>query len=232
MSNFELTAALREETGKGASRRLRRESNLIPAILYGGKEAPQKLSFKTNEVKKATSSDAFFSHILTLDVAGKKEQAVIKAMQRHPAKDVIMHMDFLRVSATEKLIMRVPLYFLGEEKAVGVKAGGVISHVLNDLEIKCLPAHLPEFIEVDVSALGMNESLHLRDIKLPANVELAHSVEKEEDNLTVMGIHSVKELVEIEIGSAAVPTAAEEAAAKKEAAGGAKKEEPKKDAKK
>jgi large subunit ribosomal protein L25 len=229
MSIFELNASLREHTGKGASRRLRRLDNLIPAILYGGTEAPVKLSFKQNEVRKSTSNDAFFSHILTLDVAGKKQQAIIKAMQRHPAKDLIMHMDFLRVSATEKLTMRVPLHFLGEEKAPGVKAGGVFSHVLNELEIKCLPSHLPEFIEVDVSSLEMNASLHLRDIKLPTHVELAHSIEKDEDNLTVIGIHSVKEMVEVEIGPAAVPTAAEEAAAKKEAAApGAKKEESKK----
>jgi large subunit ribosomal protein L25 len=225
---FELNAVLREESGKGASRRLRRLNNLIPAILYGGKEAPVKLSFKQNEVKKATSNDAFFSHILTLDVAGQKQQAIIKAMQRHPAKETIMHMDFLRISATEKFTMRVPLHFLGEDVAPGVKAsGGVFSHVLNEIEIKCLPAHLPEFIEVDVSGLEMNESLHLRDIKLPANVELSHSVELDEDNMTVIAIHSVKELVELEIGPAAVPTAAEEAAAKKEAA---KKEAPKKDA--
>jgi large subunit ribosomal protein L25 len=225
MSIFELNASLREHTGKGASRRLRRLDNLIPAILYGGTEAPVKLSFKQNEVRKSTSNDAFFSHILTLDVAGKKQQAIIKALQRHPAKDIIMHMDFLRVSATEKLTMRVPLHFLGEEKAPGIKTGGVFSHVLNELEVTCLPAHLPEFIEVDVSGLQMNESLHLRDIQLPAHVELAHSVESDADNLTVIGIQSVKEMVEIAVGPAAVPTAAEEAAAKKE---DAKKEPTKK----
>jgi large subunit ribosomal protein L25 len=225
---FELTAQSRADVGKGASRRLRKGAGLIPAIMYGAGKAPAKLSFKENEVRKATQNEAFFSHILTIHAPEGKQQVIIKDLQRHPYKDTILHMDFLRISATEKLTMKVPLHFIGEAVAPGVKSsGGILARLMNDLEIKCLPANLPAFIEVDVSALELNQALHLSDIKLPSGVELAHAIVDEQHNMTVVSVSAVKEVEEIEIGPAAVPTLGDEAAAKAAAEGGeagAKKE--------
>lgn len=218
---FEIRAELRETQGKGASRRLRRESGLVPAILYGGGQPPLKLSFKSNEIRKATSNEAFFSHILTLQIQDEKQQVVIKALQRHPVKDDIIHLDFLRINASEKLEMSVPLHFLGEAIAPGIKnSGGIVSHLMTDINIRCLPANLPEFIEVDVSKLGLNEALHLKDLVLPTGVELAYNLEEEGENLTVVTISSVKEVADIQIGPAAVPTLADQAAAKAASEGG------------
>lgn len=201
---FELTAQAREQVGKSASRRLRREAGLIPAIMYGAGKPPVKLSFKQNELRKATEHEAFFSHILTIHTASGAQQVIIKALQRHPVKDLILHMDFLRISATEKLMMRVPLHFSGEQLSPGVKSGGVIDHLMNDLEIKCLPTNLPEFITIDVSQLELNQALYLNDIKLPHGVELLYPQDDTSHNPIVASVRLIREAVEQEIGSADV----------------------------
>ncbi|MDO8273090.1 MAG: 50S ribosomal protein L25/general stress protein Ctc [Gammaproteobacteria bacterium] len=179
MSNeFELNVTVRTDLGKGASRRLRRLADLIPAIIYGEGKAPVNITIPHKDILKAVSNEAFFSHIVTLNVDGKKEQGVIKALQRHPAKPRILHADFQRVSADHAISVAVPLHFVNEDKCKGVKiGGGSIIKALNELQISCLPKDLPEFIEVDMTDLGVGEAIHISQIKLPkgvSSVELTH----------------------------------------------------------
>jgi large subunit ribosomal protein L25 len=187
--SFELEADVRQDTGKGASRRLR-HTNKVPAVVYGADKDAQSLTLDHNKVIHALSHEAFYSHILTLKVEGKKESVILKDLQRDPSAPRILHMDFLRIKADQKLQMHIPLHFIGDELAPGVKDGGVISHLIADVEVSCLPANLPEFIEVDTSKLGMNETLHLSDLKLPKGVELtafAHGAESHDH--PVVSIH-------------------------------------------
>ncbi len=179
MSNeFELNVTVRTDLGKGASRRLRRLADLVPAIIYGEGKAPVNITIPHKDILKALSNEAFFSHIITLNVDGKKEQGVIKALQRHPAKPRILHADFQRVSADHAITVAVPLHFINEEKCKGVKiGGGSIIKALNELQISCLPKDLPEFIEVDMADLGVGEAIHISQIKLPkgvSSVDLTH----------------------------------------------------------
>ena len=158
-TDFTLHAKGREVSGKGASRRLRRLAGEIPAIVYGGKKDPQSLTLIHKDVLKALENEAYYSHIISLDVDGKSQDVVLKDVQRHPAKTAILHLDFLRINKTTALTIRVPLHFINEDNCVGVKKeGGIISHTMSELEVQCLPKDLPEFIEVDVSelALGFN----------------------------------------------------------------------------
>ncbi|MEK7258239.1 MAG: 50S ribosomal protein L25/general stress protein Ctc [Pseudomonadota bacterium] len=179
MSNeFELNVTVRTDLGKGASRRLRRLADLVPAIIYGEGKAPVNITIPHKDILKAVSNEAFFSHIITLNVDGKKEQGVIKALQRHPAKPRILHADFQRVSADHAISVAVPLHFINEDKCKGVKlGGGSIIKALNELQISCLPKDLPEFIEVDMADLGVGEAIHISQIKLPkgvSSVDLTH----------------------------------------------------------
>ncbi|MEO5702279.1 MAG: 50S ribosomal protein L25/general stress protein Ctc [Gammaproteobacteria bacterium] len=170
--NFELMAEQRNDLGKGASRRLRR-ANKIPGVIYGGEQAAQSLTLDHNAVARHLEHEAFYSHILTVMIDGQEQKAVLRDLQRHPSKPRILHLDLQRVSATEKLRMRVPLHFIGEDVAPGVKqSGGIVSHLLSDAEVLCLAADLPEFIEVDLSELKLGDAVHLSDLKLPAGVEL------------------------------------------------------------
>lgn len=171
---YELSAEVREKMGSGASRRLR-QTDKIPAILYGGgsEKKPEMLTLNHFHVNKALENEAFYSHILTLNINGDKQQAVLKDIQRHPYKPKILHMDFYRINANEKIIMNVPLHFVGESRDVpGIKKGGVMTHILTSVEIRCLPKDLPEYIEVDVSKMELDEIIHLSQLKLPANIEL------------------------------------------------------------
>ena len=170
---FELEATTRTTHGKAETRRLRRLENRVPAIIYGAGKDSESVSLDHNAVQTALKNEAFYSHILTVKVDGKPQKTVLKDLQRHPFKSKIMHMDFLRISATEKLTMQVPLHFKGEDVAPGVKQeSGEISHIMNEVEIKCLPSDLPEFIEADLSQLKLNESLTLSQLSLPKGVEL------------------------------------------------------------
>ncbi|MEH6544607.1 MAG: 50S ribosomal protein L25/general stress protein Ctc [Porticoccaceae bacterium] len=171
MVDFVLNATVRTNVGKGASRRLRRLENLVPAIIYGTGKEPEMISLTHNEFAHALENEAFYSHIITIDIAGKKQDVIIKDLQRHPAKPILLHADFLRVSKTQKLTTRVPLHFLNEDTCVGVKvSGGIVQHNISDIEIECLPANLPEYIEVDMAEVDMGDIVHLTDIKLPKDV--------------------------------------------------------------
>jgi len=215
--SFDLNADVRNDMGKGASRRLRRTGK-VPAILYGAGKDPQLLQLSHNEVMRNLEHEAFYSHILSVKVGGKVEQAVLKDLQRHPHKPIIMHLDLQRVSATEKLRMHVPLHFIGEDMAPGVKqGGGIISHLLNDVEILCFPKDLPEYLEVDVSALQLNETLHLSDVRLPTGVDLVELLHGAEHDQPVVSIHLPRAAIEAE--AAATP---EEAAAPESPASGTK----------
>ncbi len=173
MEDFAIVANLRDDKGKGASRRLRR-TGYVPGILYGADKDPVSIQLEHNDVLKHTELEAFYSHILTLKLPNGSERVVLKDMQRHPYKAQVMHMDFLRVSENEMLTMRVPLHFINEEKCVGVKDhGGVVSHLMTELEVLCLPRNLPEYIEVDILELDVGDALHLADLKIPEGVEIA-----------------------------------------------------------
>ena len=163
-----LDAEVRTDLGKGASRRLR-HANKVPAILYGEGKDPISLTLEHKNVFRAQQEEAFYTQVITLNIAGKPVECLIKDMQRHPFKQVVMHLDFLRIDATHAVQTNAPIHFVNEEAAV--KKGGVISHLVNEIAVTCLPADLPEFIEVDLIDLKMAESLHLSDLKLPEGVE-------------------------------------------------------------
>lgn len=203
MSNvFELKAQARVEHGKAKSRRMRREAGVVPAVVYGAKKEPVSVSLAHNEVVKALENEAFYSHVLTLEIDGKAEKVVLKDLQRHVFKPVILHMDFMRVDAKSKLNMTVPLHFINEEVAKGVKlGGGVITHNMTDVEISCLPADLPEYIEVDMADVEIDQSVHLSDIKLPKGVEIVALAHGADHNYTVAAISAPKAEEEIPEGA-------------------------------
>jgi large subunit ribosomal protein L25 len=173
-ADFEVIAEPRSDMGKGASRRLRR-SGLLPAVVYGAHREPAMISLKHHELVHALENEAFYSNLLTLKVDGKAETVVLKDLQRHPAKPFILHVDFQRVQADEKIRLHVPIHFVNEDTSPGIKMGGQASHVMGDVEISCLPKDLPEFVEVDMSKLEMGAILHASELTLPAGVELAAS---------------------------------------------------------
>lgn len=180
---FEVQAELRTDLGKGASRRLRHAGH-VPAIVYGSDEAPISVTLEHNKFLRHLAEDAFYSHILTLSVDGKKQQVVLKDLQRHPASDVkIMHADFLRVSANHALTMNIPLHFNGEDIAPGVKSGGLVAHLMTEVEVSCLPKDLPESIDIDVSKLDMDETIHLSELVLPTGVTLTALSHNQDEEL-------------------------------------------------
>ena len=167
-----LNAEPREDVGKGASRRLRRLEKRVPGIIYGGDAAPQSVSLEARELAKAESIEAFYSQVLELQLSGSKIAAVVKDLQRHPARGDIMHIDFLRVQADHALTVNLSLHLVGEEDCVGVKAGGRLSQNMNEVTVTALPAALPEYLEIDVSGLEAGSTLHLSDITLPEGVAI------------------------------------------------------------
>lgn len=192
-TEFILNAEARALHGKGASRRLRRLEQKVPAILYGAGKDPQSISLAANELKKATESEAFYASVLTLNLDGESVQAVVKDMQRHPAKGHVMHADFQRVDANQKLHMNVPLHFMNEEKCKGVKLqGGLIAHQMSEVEIVCYAKDLPEFIEVDMEAYEVGTTLHLTDIVLPEGVEIAALMQGDDHDLPIVSVNAPK----------------------------------------
>lgn len=170
---FTLNAEARSDLGKGASRRLRRLASQVPAVIYGGDKAPVSISLLAKEVAKLLENEAAYSHVIALTVGGAVETVVIKALQRHPAKGHVLHADFVRVVAGQKLTAHVPLHFLNQETSVGVKQqGGEVSHSAVEVEVSCLPKDLPEFINVDMANVEVGQILHMSDLVLPAGVEL------------------------------------------------------------
>ena len=194
MSNqFELTDEAREDIGKGASRSLRREQGKIPAVVYGAGKDAQALTMEHDAVMHALENEAFYSSIISLKVGnGRAQNVILKDVQRHAYKPTIMHVDFLRVRSDEVLTVHAPIHFLNEETAVGVKEGGALSKQLTEIEISCLPKDLPEFIEVDVAKLGMDQTLHLSAISLPEGVDIVALKAEEPNDMAVASIHMPK----------------------------------------
>ncbi len=236
-TSFELVAEFRENQGKGASRRLRREGK-VPAILYGGHSDARALSLSHQKLIIMLENERFYSTILNLKVGEQTQAAILKDVQRHPYKNAIVHVDFQRVEDNEKIRISIPLHFVGAAVSPGVKTqGGLVSHMRTEVDVSCLPKDLPEFIEVDLSKLGLNESIHLSQLNVPEGVELL-ALAKEDS--AVVAIHSPR-AEEPEAAAAAgaaegaaAPAAAPAAAAKKAepAKADAKAAPAKKDAKK
>ena len=220
---FDLIAEIREDQGKGASRRLRR-SGKVPAIIYGAGRPPRQLAFDHNRVIQQLENESFYSSILNIKVGGKSQAAIVKDIQRHPAKSIIMHMDFQRIVAGEKIKMNVPIHYLNAEESVGVKQeGGSVSQLVNDVEVSCLPKDLPEYFEVDIVELKLNEMLHLSDIKVPEGVEIPELAQGPEHDHAIVSIQLIKvveEVEEAEVEEAAEGETPAEGAAPAEDAGG------------
>ncbi len=191
-----LDAEVRTDMGKGASRRLRREDK-VPAILYGAGKDPQSITLTHNKVLQAQEFEAFYSQVLTLNVGGKKVEALLKDIQRHPYKLKIMHIDFLRIDAKQEVTTNVPLHFINEDKANSIKVeGGHAEHHINDVEITCLPGDLPEYIEVDITNIELGQTYHLSDIVVPEGVVLSELAKGEEHDQAVVTVKLAKVAVE------------------------------------
>jgi large subunit ribosomal protein L25 len=218
-TSFELTAEFRETQGKGASRRLRHEGK-VPAILYGGHLEARALTLSHQKLAIMLDNERFYSTILNLKVGSETQAAILKDVQRHPFKNAIVHVDFQRVEENEKIRISIPLHFTGAAVSPGVKSqGGLVSHMRTEVEVSCLPKDLPEFIEVDISGLSLNESIHLSQLKIPTGVVL---VELAKEDAAVVAIHSPRaEEPEPTAAAAAGAPAAEGAAAAAPAAGAA-----------
>ncbi|MEC7285652.1 MAG: 50S ribosomal protein L25/general stress protein Ctc [Pseudomonadota bacterium] len=178
-ANFKLDASVRTDLGKGASRRLRREDKL-PGIIYGGEEAPVSITLDHKKVNNSADFEAFYSHVLEINLDGKVVEVLVKDMQRHPFKPKITHIDFQRVIAGQDVHTNVPLHFVNEEKSAAVKAGGIAEHHVTEIEVTCLPKNLPEFIEVDMAAVEMGQTVHLSDLTLPAGVSSVELAKNDE----------------------------------------------------
>ncbi|MDH3988177.1 MAG: 50S ribosomal protein L25/general stress protein Ctc [Gammaproteobacteria bacterium] len=196
--DFDLIAEIREDQGKGASRRLRR-SGKVPAIIYGAGRPPRQLTFDHNRVIQQLENESFYSSILNIKVGEKSQAAIVKDIQRHPAKRIIMHMDFQRIVEGEKIKMNVPIHYLNAEESIGVKQeGGSVSQLVNDVEVSCLPKDLPEYFEVDIAELKLNEMLHLSDIKVPEGVEIPELAQGPEHDHAIVSIQLIKVVEEVE----------------------------------
>ncbi len=208
MAEHIIKAAGRKDEGKGASRRLRHAA-LIPAVIYGGEAAPQSLQLEHEKTWLASQNEWFYSSILDLDIDGKVEKALLRDIQRHPYKQIIMHIDFQRVDANKALRTSVPLHFLNEEVSPAGKAAEVVvTHELNEVVIECLPKDLPEFLEIDLSELTVGDILHLSDLKLPEGVSIPElKLGKEHDLALVIAKHGKEEEADAEAPVAEVPAA-------------------------
>jgi large subunit ribosomal protein L25 len=224
---FDLIAEIREDAGKGASRRLRRQGK-VPAIIYGAGRPPRALAFDHNRVIQQLENEKFYSSVLSIKVGDKNQAVILKDVQRHPARRLIMHMDFQRVVEDQAIRMNVPIHLVGADVAVGVKqGGGNVSHMRTEVEVVCLPRNLPEYLELDISELELDGLMYLKDIPLPEGVEIPELAQELEQDQPVVSIHVIKEVVieeEEEVAEGEVPVAGEEvdegdAAASSEAAG-------------
>ena len=214
---FEISAAKREAQGTGASRRLRR-SGRVPGIVYGGEQGAVNIVLDHKDLFQSLRNEKFHASILTLDLAGAKEQVLLRAVNMHPFKMQVQHVDFQRVSKDKKIHMKVPLHFVNAEKSPGVKEqGGIASHVLTELDISCFPDDLPEFIEVDLGSLAVGNSIHVKDIALPKGVEavLHRSENPVVATVTIPALATEEEEAAPAVAAADVPTT-EQAAAPKE----------------
>ena len=186
MSVIEISAVKRDVQGKGASRRLRRAGR-VPGIIYGGEKEPAVVDFDHNEMFHKLRQEAFHASILSLVLDGKKEPVLLRDVQMHPFKQLVLHVDFQRVAKGQKIHMKVPLHFVNADIAPGVKlSGGLVSHIMTEVDVSCLPKDLPEFIEVDLADLAAGHSIHLSQLKLPKGVECVDL--KHGDDKAVVGI--------------------------------------------
>ncbi len=193
MAIFKVKAELREDVGKGASRRLRHQDK-VPAVLYGGDRDPRNIALEHHEVLHLIEDEAFFSSIIEFQVeGGQKQKVVIKDMQRHPARARILHMDFMRVDDKHKIVMQVPVHFEHADTCPAAKASGVIlDFQMNEVEISCFPKDLPEFIAIDMSEFNVGDNLYLSDIQLPEGVTLTaftHGDDEENNAVLVTTSH-------------------------------------------
>lgn len=234
-AKFEITAEAREVQGTGASRRLR-HAGRVPAIVYGAGKPPRMVTLDHTIMLRHLNNEKFHTAILTVKIGSDEDQAILRDWQMHPYRQMVMHVDLQRISATEKLHMRVPLHFTGADVAPGVKQqGGVVAHLMSEVDVTCLPKDLPEFLALDLSNLNIGDSLHLSDIPLPEGVQItafAHGG----DDLAVATITAIKVVEEVAPvaeaapaeGAAPAAAAAAPAEGEKKPAGDAKKPEAKK----
>jgi len=194
--DFVLTAFPRDDQGRGASRRLRREERKIPAIIYGGHKDATAISIWHNELKKALENEAFYSRVVTIELNGEKESVILKDLQRHPYKPLLSHADFQRVNKDEEIFVHVPLHLVNEETAPAIKTfGGVAFRLMTQVEVACLPQNLPEFIEIDLFDVEMDGIVHMSDLKLPEGVRipaLQHGAEHDQAIVTINKPKGVK----------------------------------------
>ncbi len=188
--SFTVKATRRDDLGKGASRRLRHQG-MVPAVVYGGNAEPVSLTIVHKDLWHSLENEAFYSHVLDLDIDGKVEQVVLRDLQRHPYKALVLHADFQRVSANEMMHAKVPLHFINEATSVGVKKGGAVNHLANEVEITCLPGNLPEFIEVDLAQVDVDQIIHLSNLKAPNGVKF-RELDAHGNDLAVVAIHMPK----------------------------------------
>jgi large subunit ribosomal protein L25 len=208
MADFELNASLRKDKGKGASRRLRRNADMIPAILYGAGKEPLPLTLAHKDIHKACQNEAFFSRIITIIADGNSQQAIVKDLQRHPAKDRIMHADFLRIQMDQAITVEVPLHFLNEDSCLGVRqGGGNVSHNMTSIEISCLPGDLPEYIEVDIEELDLGDSIHISGLKLAEGLSIPSLQQGADHDHVVVSVNAPKRAEELD--EEVVPTEGE-----------------------
>ena len=207
---FTLDAEVRTDLGKGASRRLR-HANKVPAILYGEGKEPVSLTLEHKNVFRAQQEEAFYSHVLTLNIAGKPVECLIKDMQRHPFKQLVMHMDFIRIDAKHAIHTNAPIHFLNEENVV--KLGASVAHHMTEIAISCLPKDLPEYIELDVADLEVGQTLHLSDVKLPKGVTSDELEKGEDHDQAVVTANAAKAQKDEDEEDTSAPVAPEEDAA-------------------
>ncbi|HZX72278.1 MAG TPA: 50S ribosomal protein L25/general stress protein Ctc [Rhodanobacter sp.] len=214
--NHEIKAQGRKDEGKGASRRLRHAA-FVPAVVYGAGRAPESIQIEHNTILLAAKNEWFFSSILDLNVDGTVQKVLVRDWQKHPFKQLMMHMDFLRINEKEAIRVSVPLHFLNKEKsAAGKTSGVVVSHNLTEVEISCLPKDLPEFIDVDLADLKPGDIIHLSELKLPPNIEVVALHAGEAHDVPVVTANTVQEEVEetpVEDEASAAAAAAPAAAA-------------------
>jgi large subunit ribosomal protein L25 len=200
---FEVIAKNRTDAGRSASRRLRKEGR-VPGIVYGAQREPTMISVDHNELTKQLEHESFYSHVLNLNLEGSTEKVVLKDLQRHPARPFVIHIDFQRISSEKRIRMHVPVHFINEALCPGSKKGGTVTHNIIELEVSCLPQDLPEFIVVDMVELDLGHTVHVSDLKLPAGVELSHTLDP---RAPVVSIHGARGGAEPEDEAGVAPAA-------------------------
>ena len=207
--SLELNATLRDDMGKGASRRLR-HANLLPAIVYGTGKDPVSITLLQKDIQHKLPNEDFYSQVLSLNIEGKAEDVLLRDIQHHPYKQEVMHMDFIRIDAKKVVHVHSQLHFVGEDKSPGVKTeDGVINHVIVEVELECLPKNIPQFIEVDLSEMHVGDIVHLSDLKLPSGVEILALKQGEEHDTAVASMHVRKVVEEVDEGAPETPDAPE-----------------------